>query len=319
MIVANQFFGNELFGLSQGFGRWEDTPVLPGVVVSHSWLARSITLWIRSQLGNHQILGRKTAVAVNDSFLRWLDRRERRPFFAFLNYIDAHAPYLPPKPYNLRFSETQPRYWVGGDEASDYSPIERAELHTAYTSGIAYLDEKLAELFSSLQLRGLLKSTIVIVTSDHGEGFGEQGKMDHGSDLTMPMIHVPAIIVYPPLVPAGVKVSSPVELRHLAQTILSMTGGPDSNVAGESLEKYWRGGSEGTSRVESFAREGLIASLVTEAFHLLRTTDGSERLFSYRSDPLELHDLSSDSALTGVRDSLRSQLQALVAAGGGKQ
>ena len=48
---------------------------------------------------------RKRATDVNRSFLKWVDRDTKRPFFAFLNYMDTHDPYLPPKPYRVKFSK----------------------------------------------------------------------------------------------------------------------------------------------------------------------------------------------------------------------
>jgi len=314
-FVANPAYLSDFFGLDRGFGRWEDQPVLPGTIISHAWLARTVSTALREWLGNHQILGRKTAQAVNHDFLSWLEGREARPYFAFLNYFDAHAPYLPPEPWNLTFSSSQPLYWFRDlDSAGAYSERERAELRTAYEASIAYLDNQLRDLFAALDARGQLANSIVVITSDHGEAFGENGQMGHGLDLVMPLIHVPLVLVYPRKIPAGLRISRPVGLRHVATTILSMAVGDGDALAGESLERYWQYPVASAAGAVSFARNDGIASIVTEAWHFLQDGQGRERLFAYREDPLELEDLSRAPELAATMDSLRLTLASLLAA-----
>ena len=69
----------------------------------------SPTLAIRSILGYYDNITRQDAAAINDHFLAWLAGTEHRPFFAFLNYFDAHEPYLPPSPFTEKFGPDQPR------------------------------------------------------------------------------------------------------------------------------------------------------------------------------------------------------------------
>lgn len=308
-FVANQYYGSDLFGLDRGFGRWEDQPVQPGLVVTHSWLARSLVRAGRHLLGNHQELSRKSADYINASFLRWLDLPRDRPFLAFLNYFDPHEPYFAPSPWNLRFSERPPRYWLDGFEADVYTEAERVELATAYESSIAYLDDRLRMLFTALRERGVLRRTLVVVTSDHGEDFGAGGKMGHQYDLTMPLIHVPLVLVYPGKIPAGTQVGAPVELRHLAPTVLALAGAMDTSIAGESLARFWAGPAAASSE-PALSDDGDYASLVTDSYHFLRSRTGEERLFEYRADYMEQRDLSSAPALAGIRDSLRALLDA---------
>ena len=73
----------------------------------------------------------------------------------------------------------------------------------AYDNCLAYLDDQLGELFEALQRRGELDRTLVIVTSDHGEGLGEHDLFDHGESLYRTEINVPLLIVAP--APAGLK------------------------------------------------------------------------------------------------------------------
>jgi len=313
-FVANTKFLSDLFGLGRGFGVWKDQPIMAGVVVTHSWLARSIIGPVRHRLGNHQMLQRKTADAVNEEFVAWLDGREPRPFFAFLNYFDAHEPYLPPEPWNLRFSETQPLYWSEPDKKNeDYTAAEIAELATAYESSIAYLDNRIQLLFEALAARGLLDSTLVVITSDHGEGMGENGQLTHGFDMTLPTTHVPLVLVYPGVLPAGRKVTTPVEVRHLAATILGFAGGPDSAIPGESLERFWAGSADSAISGATYSTDGFFASVVTDSMQFLKHKEGAERLYNHRRDPLGLNNLRDDPAYREVAEALHEQLRTWMA------
>ena len=100
---------------------------------------------------------RKDAAAVNREFLDWLGHRQepRRPFFAFLNYYDAHAPYILPEGTPLRFG-TGPRTladftllvkrWKAIDKRR-LIPKYRDLVRDSYDNCLAYLDECLGELF----------------------------------------------------------------------------------------------------------------------------------------------------------------------------
>lgn len=293
-FVANPKFLTDLYGLGRGFGVWRDQPIQAGTLVGHSWLAQLLVRTLREARGDHQLLARKTADMVNVEFLDWLGNRPDRPFFAFLNYFDAHAPYLPPEPWNLRFAPSQPRYWIAEPKPGDYSPAELEQLKAAYASGIAYLDDRLMALFAALEDRGLLSNTLVVITSDHGEDLGEGSQVGHGHDLTMPLVHVPLVILGPGLVPAGVTVPAPVDLRSLATTILDLTVGEDPSIEGASLASSWSNLADSLSRPVLYATDGRITSVVTDSFQLLHARDGSERLFNHRQDPLGLHDLAGD-------------------------
>jgi arylsulfatase A-like enzyme len=309
-FVANHKFLADLFGLGRGFGVWRDQPIQPGTIISHSWLAHLIVGKSRKFLGNHQMLSRKTADMVNSEFLDWLAIRPDRPFFAFLNYFDAHAPYLPPEPWNLRFAPTQPRYWIEGSSPGDYPPSDLDELRIAYATGIAYLDDRLKALFEALGRRGLLENTLIVITSDHGEDFGEGTQVGHGNDLTMPLVHVPLVIIEPGTVPAGVNVAVPVQLQDLAATILDLTVGEDPAIEGESLASHWRIPVDSLPLHVLYSNDGLVTSVVTDSFQLLHARDGSDRLFNHREDPLGLHDLALDPAHAGTLAEHQRLLQA---------
>ena len=111
---------------------------------------------------------------------------------------------------------------------------------TAYDECIAALDRDLGVLFDVLERRGVLESTVLIVTADHGEQFGEHGDYGHGCSVYQPEIHVPLLIRFPREVPKGRVVREAVSLRDLPATVLDLAGLEGHSVfPGQSLSASW--------------------------------------------------------------------------------
>ena len=129
------------------------------------------------------------------------------PFFCFVNLIECHSPYLPPKPFadrsrleRIRAAEDARRYYqleevwkvcLGGIEVPA-ATLER--LISQYRASISYMDRWLAELCERLDRAGKLDETLLIVTADHGENFGEGGLIAHGLSLDNRLLHVPFVV-----------------------------------------------------------------------------------------------------------------------------
>ena len=219
VFIAKTAYCSANFGLDRGFLHYEDYGISPGRIVRGSALARLIASdeRLRDLIGVHELLGRKPAEQVNSDFLRWLDRREPgRPFFAFLNYYDAHDPYQPPAEFARKFSPVIPRGYFREGVRLPREVID--ELRDAYDGAIAYLDHELGRLLAELRERGLLDDTLLIVTSDHGESLGEHGLMSHGNSLYLTLLRVPLVIVHPARIPAGRSIAEPVSLRDIPAT-----------------------------------------------------------------------------------------------------
>jgi arylsulfatase A-like enzyme len=179
------------------------------------------------------LLARKSASEVNEEFLDWLDRGGDKPWFAFLNYFDAHEPYLPRAPFKGEYSNGLPRrrfdqfrYWpmeVGINDWTALTPAEVEAERAAYEESITAVDAQLGALLNALQRSGALARTIVVITADHGEQFGEHEAFGHGNTLQWRSIHVPLVVSWPGHLPEGARVSLPVSLRDLPATILSLT------------------------------------------------------------------------------------------------
>jgi arylsulfatase A-like enzyme len=237
-FVGNTAYCSYETGLARGFAHYEDYPVSVAQVVFSSALGRYLA---GSRFVRRQLL-RKSAEDVNGSFLRWLDgRTDARPYFAFLNYLDAHDPYQPPPPFDGRFSgpgATRLVETLHGDlAAGPWTPELRQAAIDKYDESIAYLDHQLGQLFAALQARGRWERTLVVVTSDHGEEFGEHGVYFHGNSLYRASLEVPLLLRYPGVVPAGQAIVVPVSLRDLAATVLELAGAP-AELPGRSLARY---------------------------------------------------------------------------------
>jgi len=338
-FVANFEYAGYEVGLDRGFAHFDDYPRSPIELVFSSALARAtLNSWkVRRVLRYHDAASRRTAPDINDSFLDWLDRREeKRPFFAFLNYYEAHEPYLPPPPFEGRFGPVNVRkkaqnYPMGIHQAlragkRAMTPEEVQGELDAYEESIAYLDHHLGGLFDELRRRDLVANTLIIVTSDHGEQFGEHGLFAHGNSLYWPSLHIPLLLWFPARVPAGMRISAPVGARDLAATILDLAGvGNQLGLPGESVARHWNRSDSTTveltpvrSEVTSLprapkeypiSRGGDLTSLVSSRYHYIRNGDGQEELYDLEVDPAEELDLAKTAAGREILEQFRRRLE----------
>ena len=158
-----------------------------------------------------------------------------QPFFLYLHFLDAHWPYPAPEEWVTRFAtaaaterfrgkDSKALYSSINDGGYTMTPADRAALEALYDGAIAYLDAELGRLFAGLELRGLMDDTIVCVLADHGEEFGEHGKVGHGHGLWQDLLHVPWILTLPGRAPA--RNDSPVSLIDLFPTLLAAASLP---------------------------------------------------------------------------------------------
>ncbi|HEX6307152.1 MAG TPA: sulfatase [Longimicrobiales bacterium] len=330
-FVANLGYCGWESGLDRGFGHYEDDPISARQVLVSSALVRAVVskTWFRDLVGSDENFVRKTADDINGDLLDWLSERdEARPFFAFLNYYDAHAPYMPPEPFRSRFAGDAARGGISplhrwnSDPFGDPPPDSIiAQEKIAYESAIAYLDDRIGALLSDLDRRGILSGTIVIVTSDHGEEFGEHGILDHGNSLYMPGLRVPLLVYQPSSPRPGVRIAAPASLTGLARMIVRLAGledgapFPDRRLA-DLLDGLPADATPALSEV-TYATglpdwfpvsRGNMLSLVTERWHYILNGDGTEELYDLTTDPGEQRDVASAAApsLMTFRDHLAS-------------
>jgi arylsulfatase A-like enzyme len=348
-FVGNTYFCNSWYGLARGFLHYEDyyeqnVIVSPGEALRCTalgrWLIRlaGTAYNVRPETANTP----KDAARVNHDFLSWLDSpRKGRPFFAFLNYIDAHDPYLTPAGFDRHFGlkpespadvETI-RTWHHVQKPKEITQRDKTLIRDAYDDCVAALDEQLGHLFATLDQKGVLDNTLVVITADHGEELGEHGLYGHGKSLYRPELRVPLLILGPPGVgvPVGRMIDVPVSLRDVAATIVDRAGmAIHSPFSGRSLAHHWESAestapgspvlSELAVRKKASRRaqrvpamRGAMASLVLDGKTYIRDGLGDEEMYDLAGDPTEADNLARGAASWPVLEHCRNALDRLLA------
>lgn len=158
---------------------------------------------------------------------------QRTKFFVYLHYLDPHAPYEPPEPYDRLFD---PRYpgerltWHPDPSEDGTTPeLPDAELHNLqaqYDGETRYFDDNFQFLFSNLEERGFLDNTLIVFVSDHGEEFYEHRGFGHGGTVFEEVLRVPLILWYPGSLPAGLEVEGSGSQVDLMPTLMELLGLP---------------------------------------------------------------------------------------------
>ncbi|MEP7326830.1 MAG: sulfatase [Gemmatimonadota bacterium] len=301
-FAGNRNYVSRETGLAQGFQVFHNLTLGPAELVRSSMLLRKVgeSPRIRNLIGWHEMLGRRHAPQITGDMLHWLSSHQDRPFFVFLNYFDAHYPYLPPAPYDSAL-----RAMGGGKDPGlrfreDFDgrlPAAQVleEGKAAYAGAMRYLDGQVAGLLDSLAQRGVLKNTWVILTSDHGEEFGEHGLTGHGHNLYRTTVQVP-LVIWGPGLEAGTS-DAPVSLRNIPATVMEwVRPGAPSGFPGASLLQLRATGD--SARSELIWEPGMLAvdsaggadlaAWVRDSTRVIRVGDRGEKVFRL-SDPLEAH------------------------------
>lgn len=177
-------------------------------------------------------LDEQPADALNARLLAWIDAQpDGARWFAYVHYMDPHAPYDPPAPERARFAGD----YVERRDFSGHLPgrLQRGELepftrdeqrHVAdlYDAEVAAWDRAFGALLDALEARGLLELTAIVLTADHGEELFEHGALGHGYALHEELLHVPLLVADPRLPPG--RRSAPVGTAAVFNTVLALAG-----------------------------------------------------------------------------------------------
>ena len=158
-------------------------------------------------------------------------------------------------------------------------------------------------MLDELKKRGKLDNTLVILTSDHGESFGEHGFYFHGHSLYREQVNVPMLLRWPAHIPAGTHRTEPVDLEQIAATIAEAAGLPSGAVPGVSLLGKPDSAAVGIAELAQRstvpaswpASRGWLASLTTDPWHFIILQSGEAELYNFRKDPEERTNLAADS------------------------
>ncbi|HHO52473.1 MAG TPA: DUF229 domain-containing protein [Deltaproteobacteria bacterium] len=284
----------------------------------------------------HQVISyHKSGPVIHDAFTGWLDERPPdAPFFAFLNYMEAHTYRLPTEEAR-RAIMTDPASYHRALKTSNqlrrqtnvmfgrwrrYFRHERQALFDLYDASIVDLDRYLRGLFQALEDRDLLDDTIVVLTADHGEQFGEHGLYLHNYSLYQPLVHVPLVIHYPRAVPAG-RIHQQVSTAGLFHTLVGLTGTepPQQPILTTDLlhpgddpvvsELNVPCGNPERRRLDLSVRDWTASyrAVVHDGLKLIWSSNGAHELYDLVADPREHRDLFG----SGARD---AEAQALLTA-----
>ena len=354
-IVANTRMCNDIFGVGRGFDTYVDLPCKLEVSLSSTLL--------NSSIGSHLLkLGRRLGLPVRDELAfeerhpapdivsrgqAWLDHVRRRneessgpdrPFFLFLNFMDAHGPFLPAPHVARRFwtDPIPPRLqavpqsgWMALHARDSAPPAERPKrqqeldevtrrLGALYDDCLLGLDGDLGRFLDDLRARGLLQDTWVVITADHGEHLGEHGRFGHVSTLYNELTRVPLVLI-PPLgreprkddphaTLRGRRIGVPISHRDLPSTLSELldpaSKGP---FPGRSLASLWgRNSAEPPRPILSQLEEQSMVGEDVHPDHVV-TLDSLIRndhiLIQFSDSPLELyHRLEDPRQQTNLAD-----------------
>lgn len=278
-FVANTVYLTPRHGLDQGFDRWE----------------------VKRQRGD----------GVSRDALAWIDGHVggEAPLFVFVNYMDAHRPYnARPAPDGRQsvalLDELIERVIARGEGETDAVAKLRAQLVACYDEALVNLDTALGALFDGLQQRGLLDGALVIVTSDHGEAFGEHGLVEHSKDVRECLLRVPFVVKAP-----GQRVGRDVALRASSVDVAGLV----AEATDIGRERFARlPGNHAVlaenrySRPQDLLRFGARFRAVRRAWYdgdlkLIVDSRGSVELYDLATDPGEATDLAGTRAPDALR------------------
>ena len=268
------------------------------------------------------------AERTNEWIREWLTERERDdPFFCFVNYLEPHLEYRPPKAVAERFLPDDVTYdeamavpqdawgYIAGDV--DLTDRQFDVLRALYRAELAYLDHRIGELRNHLEATGEFENTVFVVTGDHGENIGDHGMMDHQYCLYDTLLHVPLVVHGPGF--EGGQVDDLVQLTDLALTLLDAADIDAPELREASQGRSFHPRAETTPREHAIAeymapqpsmdalreRVGTLAddierfdrslrAIRTDDEKLIRGSDGMRELYELGDDPEEATDIAPE-------------------------
>ena len=307
--VANFIFLDPRYGFARGFDTFLMPRPLPVVSNAATYLLRtglySLTVpWLWTEAMRRFFTADEIA-AVGETFPA---RAGGKPFFLFLNFMEAHRPLVTPghfrkmfPGYDQGFDELEIRSWEYDvfRELHTVTPEERTKLHADYDGGIAYMDDATGRLLDRLKRQPWYDASLIIITSDHGELFGEKQLIDHGNSVDHGITGIPMIVKFPHQ-KQGRVVESPVSQVDIFATIAAAAGAVAPPNAGADLAA----GDPGAARaivLESYPTSAYITlhkkmdrmerALVKGRWKMVRSNRGRRDLYDMASDPEETNNL----------------------------
>lgn len=249
----------KIFGLGKGFNYYDDNEI--------------------------STLNGKLARQVTQSALDWIETLDKKKFFLFLNYFDPHIPYMAPEGY-------MEHYLPPNIDFSHRNPTDE-ELIALYDAEILYMDHYFGKLVNQLKKLKIYENSLIIITADHGELFGEHGKYRHGKTLYQEEIHIPLIIKWPGNEIQPSEAHERIQLNDIFAIILDHLGlpipggtqaGPPPQIAHPVISE--------TYPLEEISNEGHYSALFNDNYKFIWNSKGNHLLFNIKEDPKEEKNLA---------------------------
>jgi arylsulfatase A-like enzyme len=317
--VSENMWCSHKTNLDQGFETFasrvgRELPLSKSTIID---MVNSITGGIRSKA--------RIAKATNRILKGWIadSVQAKTPFFIFAIYLDAHFPFLPPQPYR--------NLWL--DRGTDIPQrIRRALLvpypyeylrdqlkigdqglriiKALYDGCISYVDFKVGQIYRYLSKLGVLDNTILVITADHGENFGDHKLMQHYFHINDALLRVPLIIRYPKRF-KGLRIKKLVQTVDIFPTLLDLVGieHPEDlqgySMLGDQTREFiiaehviFHIGISGIPRLDpslyrldtlKYGRR--LRAIRTDKYKYVWASDGKDELYNIQNDPKELTNL----------------------------
>ena len=166
--------------------------------------------------------------------------KKDQPWFLYLGTIDTHVTLRPKEPWMSKYDgKYEGKYKTFGDDGEGGLPKGLSDrdmdhVRAIYDSNVSYQDDLVGQLMKQLETWGVLDQTMIIITADHGDEQWEDGRFGHGASLRETLQHVPLLIHYPPMIPAG-KWASGTDGIDIVPTI--------ADALGVAIDPEWQGQS----------------------------------------------------------------------------
>ena len=270
---VSSFILDSRFGLGQGFDFYDD-----------DFKEASHTMDINQQSGGE----------TTHDVIEWLCTHKDEKNFVFLHYYDPHFTYEPPEPFASKFRNVPPPEHV----TTRFEQV----LFDGYAGEIAYTDHCIGQVVDKLRQLGLYDSTMIIITSDHGEMLGQHGEGFHGYFIYQPAIRVPLIFKLPRLSKHR-RITSTVGLVDIVPTVCSLLGIDLSTpVQGQDLSPCFHSDWLPPSDRHLFCQSleptkynaNSLLGVVTDRYKYIKTT--RSELYDLDDDPDELNNIAVEQA-----------------------
>ena len=317
-LVASNPYISAISGYQRGFDTFEDFITSEGREVrGKMWnLFQKFPDWFQNLRDVYKwyfktdvtsSLSGKVIVEKSKKWLSEIEKRDR-PFFFWIHFMDTHYPYTPPLKYtDLSLSDItslnnfRKKRYLDNTERSKQKVIELKEL---YKDAAGWLDLQLEKMFGNLKTLELWDDTDIVITSDHGEGFGEHSFLGHPSQLYEEVVKVPLIAKIEGM---SRKENKMMELRDIPATYCSSSqrGGRDLRkpVNEERMiplrarhagnRSCMKKGMNLISKPESL-KYGIYGSVTERYKFIFDEEEEQTELYDLKRDPEEVDDISSE-------------------------